>query len=174
MTGFDIVVLLIMGVAAVGGFMRGFVQEVLSLCALAAAIIAIRLLHTDVSIILYDYLESGSGASVLAFVLLLLIPYWSVKLIAKWAGKASRASLLGPVDRVLGFGFGAVKGIILVVMGFSIIVLAYDTIWGPEGRPEWITEARTYRLVNAGSTELVQLIEERRRQMQAQEEEGAV
>ena len=31
MTGFDIIVFLIVGVAAIGGFMRGFVQEVLSL-----------------------------------------------------------------------------------------------------------------------------------------------
>ena len=29
MTGFDIIVLIIVGVAAVGGFMRGFVQEIL-------------------------------------------------------------------------------------------------------------------------------------------------
>ncbi len=33
MTGFDFIVLVIVGVAAVGGFMRGFVQEVLSLAA---------------------------------------------------------------------------------------------------------------------------------------------
>ena len=30
MTGFDYIVLLIVGIAAAGGFMRGFLQEVLS------------------------------------------------------------------------------------------------------------------------------------------------
>lgn len=175
MTGFDIAVLVIVGVTAVGGFMRGFVQEVLSLAAWMLAIVAIRFLHTDLTAWLYDYIGSGSGAAVLAFALLLLVPYAAIKLIAGWAGKTSRKSVLGPVDRVLGFGFGAVKGVIIVVMGFSVLVLGYDTIWGSAGRPDWIKQARTYPFVNAGSAALVQLIDERRRHLQAEQgmEEGA-
>ena len=49
MTGFDIIVLLIVGVAAIGGFLRGFVQEVLSLLSWVLAIFAIRYLHTDLT-----------------------------------------------------------------------------------------------------------------------------
>lgn len=169
MTGFDIAVLLIVGVAAVGGFMRGFVQEVLSLAAWVLAVVAIRFLHTDLTAWLYGYIGTGSGAAVLAFALLLLVPYITIKLIAGWAGKTSRRSMLGPVDRVLGFGFGAVKGVIIVVMGFSVLVLGYDTIWGPAGRPDWIKGARTYQLVNAASAEMVQLIDERRRQLHAEQ-----
>ena len=70
---------------------------------------------------------------------------------------------------VLGFGFGAVKGVIIVVMGFSVLVLGYDTVWGPAGRPDWIKGARTYQLVNAASAEMVQLIDERRRQLHAEQ-----
>ena len=48
---------------------------------------------------------------VLAFVLLLLIPYAAMsRCIVGNAGERSRDSVLGPIDRVLGFGFGAVKG----------------------------------------------------------------
>ena len=60
-----------------------------------------------------------------------------------WLGKASRTSVLGPIDRVLGFGFGAVKGVIIVVLAFSVLVLGYDTVWGVGGRPDWITQARS-------------------------------
>ena len=66
MTGFDIIVLLIVGVAAVGGFMRGFVQEVLSLAAWVLAILAIYYLHTDLTALLYRYIGTPSGAAVLA------------------------------------------------------------------------------------------------------------
>lgn len=163
MTGFDITVFLIVGVAAIGGFMRGFVQEVLSLAAWGLAIFAIHYLHTDLTIIVQDYVGTASGAAILAFCLLLLIPYIAMKLIAKWAGRFTRASILGPIDRVLGFGFGTVKGVIVAVMAFSLLVLGYDTIWGPTGRPVWITTARTYPFVNASADQLVQLIEERRR-----------
>jgi membrane protein required for colicin V production len=175
MTGFDIIVLLIVGVAAAGGFMRGFVQEVLSLASWGLAIFAIRFLHTDLTAFLYGFVGTPSGAAVLAFVLLLLIPYAAMRLIAGWAGKATRSSFLGPFDRVLGFGFGAVKGAIIVVMAFSILVLGYDTVWGPSGRPAWMITARTYPFINASADELVQLIAERQRTIDEHEQgvEGA-
>lgn len=167
MTGFDIIVLIIIGVAAVGGFLRGFVQEVLSLASWILALLAIHYLHTDLTTWLFRYVGTPSGAAVLAFAFLLLIPYAAMKLIAGRLGEASRNSILGPVDRVLGFGFGAVKGGIIVVMAFSVLVLGYDTMWGITGRPAWITQARTYQAVNAGADALVQMIDSRRREIEA-------
>lgn len=162
MTGFDIIVLIIVGVAAIGGFMRGFVQEILSLAAWILAIFAIHYLHTPMTEWLLPYLKSESGAAVLGFALLLLIPYAAMKLIAGRLGETSRGSILGPIDRVIGFAFGAIKGGIVVVMAFSLLVLGYDTIWGITGRPDWIKSARTYQLVNASADELVQIINNRR------------
>ena len=174
MTGFDIIVLLIVGVAAVGGFMRGFVQEVLSLASWVLAVLAIRFLHTDLTAALFGFIGTPSGAAVLAFALLLLIPYAGMKLIAGRLGKATRNSILGPFDRVLGFGFGAVKGVIIMVMAFSVLVLGYDTIWGPSGRPAWLVTARTYPFINASAEAMVQLIDERRERLREEEEASGV
>lgn len=170
MTGFDIIVLIIVGVAAIGGFLRGLVQEVLSLAAWFLAIFAIHYLHTDLTVFLGEYIGTPTGSAVLAFALLLLIPYAAMKLIAGRFGEASRKSLLGPIDRMLGFGFGTIKGAIIVVAAFSLLVLGYDTIWGVAGRPSWITTARTYPAINAAAEELVQLIEERRARLRAEAE----
>jgi membrane protein required for colicin V production len=172
MTGFDIIVLLIVAVASVGGFLRGFVQEVLSLLSWVLAIFAIRFLHTDLTAILHGFVGTPSGAAVLAFAILLLIPYAAMRLIAARAGRASRNSILGPFDRVLGFGFGAVKGVIIVVMAFSMLVLGYDTVWGVAGRPVWITTARTYPFVNASADAMVQLIDERQRRLRGEAAEN--
>ncbi len=87
MTGFDIIVLLIVGVAAIGGFMRGFVQETLSLLGWGLAIFAIRYLHTDVTVFLFEYIGAPSVAAVIAFALLLVIPAAVMKLIAGRAGQ---------------------------------------------------------------------------------------
>jgi membrane protein required for colicin V production len=163
MTGFDIAVLIIVGLGAVTGFMRGFVQEVLALTAWVLALIAIHYLHSPLSASLEDILGTSSGAAVLAFALLLLVPYAIVKLLAKRLGEASRNSVLGPIDRLLGFGFGAVKGMVITVMAFSVLVLGYDTVWGAGGRPVWITQARAYPFVNAASEALVKMIAERRK-----------
>jgi membrane protein required for colicin V production len=169
MTGLDIIVLLVVGVAAVGGFMRGFVQEVLSLAAWILAIFAIRYLHTDLTEFLAGYISTATTAALLAFALLLLIPYAAMRLIAGRLGQATRNSVVGPFDRVLGFGFGAVKGVIMAVIAFSVLVLGYDTVWGPKGRPEWIVTARSYPFINAGSEAMVQLIEARRERLKQQD-----
>ena len=170
MTGFDLIVLLIVGVGAIGGFLRGFVQEVLSIAAWILTILAIHFMHTDLTAAILEFMGSPVTASILAFALLLLIPYAGMKLIARIAGRSTRKSALGPIDRVLGFGFGALKGVIIVVIGFSLLVLGYDTVWGSKGRPLWIAEARTYQLVDAGSRAMVQIIAERRARLQ---DEGA-
>ena len=164
MTGFDIAVLLLVGLGAVTGFMRGFVQEVLALAAWIFALVAIHYLHTPLSLALAPYIGTPSGASVLAFALLLLVPYAVVKLLGNRLGEASRNSVLGPIDRLLGFGFGAIKGIIIVVLGFSVLVLGYDTVWGAKGRPDWISLSRSYPFINAASDELVDMVGKRHRE----------
>ncbi|RYY33566.1 MAG: CvpA family protein [Sphingomonadales bacterium] len=162
MTGFDFIVLGIVAIAAIGGFMRGFVQEVLSIAAWILAAFAIRYLHTPLTMAVAGYMGYGVATSILAFALLLLIPYAAMKVIANNLGQASRSSPLGPIDRVLGFGFGGLKGVLVVVIGFSLLVLGYDTVWGIGGRPNWITMARSYPLVDSGSRSLVEIIAERR------------
>lgn len=162
MTGFDIAVLLLIGFGAVAGFMRGFVQETLALAAWVIALFAIHQAHTPFAKVLHEYVGTETGASVLAFALLLLVPFAIVKALSASFGRASRNSLLGPIDRLLGFGFGAVKGAIIVVLAFSVLVLGYDTVWGAAGRPEWITLSRSYPYVNTLSEKLVTMLAERR------------
>ena len=172
MTGFDIAVFLLVGLGAVTGFIRGFVEEVLALLAWIFSLICIHYLHSPLTAAIAPHIGTSSGSAVLAFAILLLIPYAAIKLIAKWLGNTSRNSVLGPIDRVLGFGFGAVKGVLIVVVAFSVLVLGYDTVWGPKGRPDWITQARSYRFIDASSAALVQQIAERRRaQIEANEAE---
>lgn len=167
MTGFDIIVLGIVGVAAIGGFLRGFVPEILSLATWILALFAIRNLHTPLFTALEPYVPTQTGAAIIAFVLLLLIPYAGMKLIAGRTETEARKALLGPVDRVIGFGFGAIKGAIIAVLAFAVLVLGYDEVWGYQGRPTWIATARTYPVVNASSEELVELIRERRARLTA-------
>lgn len=169
MTGFDIIVMLLVGVGAINGFLRGFVQEVIALGAWIFAVFAIRYLHTPATDLITPYIGTTSGAAVLAFALLLLVPYMVFKAAAKWAGAKSRNSVLGPIDRVIGFGFGAVKGMIIAVLAFSVLVLGYDTVWGIGGRPDWITLSRTYPFVNASSEEMVTMLAERRQEAAAAE-----
>lgn len=161
----DILIVFIVGVAAVGGFMRGLVQEVLSLASWIMAALAIHFLHPPLTDALLNFYSSQPATSLLAFGLLLLIPYAAMKVIIGTASGASEGAILGPIDQVLGFGFGAVKGALITIFAFSLLVMGFDDAWGYKGRPTWVTTARTYPAADAFSRQLVPMIAAKREQL---------
>jgi membrane protein required for colicin V production len=164
MTALDMIVLLLVGGAAVLGFTRGFVTETLSLGAWVVAIIAVKLLHGPVSEMLAGIVGTESGAAVLAFSLIFGIAIFGGRMAARAIGARSKQSALGSFDRVLGVGFGAVKGLIGASLIFLFVSLIYDTIYGGRSeRPAWMQESKTYPLLNASSRALVTFVEERRK-----------
>ncbi|MBA4045293.1 MAG: colicin V production protein [Erythrobacter sp.] len=161
----DILMVIIVGVAAIGGFMRGLVQEVLSLASWVMAALALHFLHPFLTEGLRGVYNAEPATPLLAFVLLLLIPYAAMKVIIGNASGASDGAILGPIDRVLGFGFGAVKGVLVAVFAFSLLVMGFDDAWGYKGRPTWVTTARTYTAAEAFSRQLVPMIGVKREQL---------
>lgn len=162
MTALDIFVLLTLGGAAMVGFVRGFAHEVLALIAWIVAIAALKLFHTPLTMKLTGVVGSASGAAVLAFALLFLPTYLGTRLFARAVGVRTRRSLLGPVDRVLGGGFGMLKGLIGATMVFLIANLAVDMVYGgTAARPDWMRKSRTYPLLNASGKAIVDWVQTR-------------
>ena len=163
MSALDIFVILLLGGGALIGFVRGFVHEVLSLLAWVASIVMLKLFHSQLSTGLVEFVGTAAGAAVLAFALLFVPTFVLVKLLARSLGGRTRRSLLGPVDRVLGAGFGMLKGLIGATLFFLLANLATDLVYGPEAeRPEWMTDSRTYPLLNASGRSIVDWVEARR------------
>jgi membrane protein required for colicin V production len=163
MTALDIIVLFLLGGGAVFGFMRGFVQEALSLIAWILIIAAVRVLHGPATAALSESVGTESGAAVLAFLAIVIVVYALGRWIAKSIGSKSRKSVLGPIDRVLGFGFGALKGLIFATLIFLLLVMGYETMFGAkEPRPEWMEKSRTYPLLNASGDAMSAFVREQR------------
>jgi len=168
MSALDIFVfLLIVGGAAIG-FVRGFVYEVVSLLAWIVAIAVLKLFHTQLTHGLTGVWGSTeASAAVLAFALLFIPVFVLVKILANSIGVRTRGSVLGPVDRVLGGGFGGIKGLIGATLFFLLANLATDMVYGPEAkRPEWMVKSRTYPLLNASGRAIVDWVEARRHKPQ--------
>ena len=164
MSALDIFVfLLIVGGAAIG-FVRGFVYEVMSLFAWIVGIAVLKLFHSQLSHGLDGVLGSTpAAAAVLAFALLFIPTFVLVKLLANSIGMRTRRSVLGPVDRVLGGGFGAIKGLIGATLFFLLANLGTDMVYGPQAdRPAWMTQSRTFPLLNASGRGIVDFVETRR------------
>ncbi|HEX8668485.1 MAG TPA: CvpA family protein [Allosphingosinicella sp.] len=163
MTALDVIVLLLVGWNLVRGAMRGFVCEVLSLAAWIVAIVFLRLLHGPVSGALEGAVGTRAGAAVLAFALVFGVTFLAGKLVARRVGGGVRRSVIGPLDRILGAGFGALKGLILATLLYLAANLVYDTIYGRVApRPEWMAQSRTYPLLYASGRAIVDFVEWRR------------
>lgn len=164
LTALDIIVLLaVLGSAALG-FKRGFVTEVLSLFAWIAVVAGLKLFHIALAQGLTGVVGTASGAAVLAFALIVGVTYFGGRMVARAIGARTRESILGPVDRALGFGFGALKGLILVSLLFLLAALVVDTTGGgPARRPAWMVDSRTYPLLNATSAGIGDFVDRRRR-----------
>jgi membrane protein required for colicin V production len=165
MTALDVFVfLLLIGGAAIG-FVRGFVHEVISLLAWVVAIAVLKLFHAQ----LWTGLENSFGSSpaaaaVLAFAILFIPSFVVVKLLARAiGGRTRRHAVLGPFDRVLGAGFGLLKGLLGATLFFLLANLATDMVYGPQAdRPGWMVKSRTYPLLNASGRAIVDWVETRR------------
>ena len=172
MTALDVITLLLVGGGLVLGAMRGFVGEMLALAAWVVGIAALKLLHTPVTGALEAPVGTWAGAAVLAFALIFGIVFVAGKLIARRVGGATRRSVVGPIDRVLGAGFGALKGLIVATLLYLAANLVYD-IWRGRSapRPGWMADSRTYPLLNASGRAILDFVEWRRGP--APEEEAA-
>lgn len=160
LTAFDVVVLLLILLFAVLGAARGLVQEVLTLAAWIAGVLALRFLFADAVPIAQRLTGTQTGGAVLAAALLFIAAFVAVRLVADRLGEVSRASVVGPVDRFLGFGFGAVKGLIIASLLFLLLSLSLDAIWGsgPE-RPRWLAESRTLPLVRVSTAAIIDAVD---------------
>ena len=163
LTALDILVIIAVVGSGVLGFMRGFVTEVLSLFAWVGIVIALKLFHAPLSAVLAPSVGTASGAGVLAFAIVAGLAYFGGRVVANALGSRTRTSILGPLDRAVGLGFGAAKGLIFVSLAFLLIVLVVDTMGGGRtARPAWMTTSRTYPILDATSAKIADFVDRRR------------
>jgi membrane protein required for colicin V production len=143
LAGFDWIVVLIVGIAAAFGLMRGFIAEVASLAAWVAGFIAVRLFYTPARAIF----ETASGSELIAAAAAVMGPFLIavllVKLIGSFLSNSAKGSVIGPVDRLLGLGFGLVKGFLAASLIFLLITLGIKIVPGDDSRPDWLARAKT-------------------------------
>jgi membrane protein required for colicin V production len=162
LTALDVIVLLLIVLGGMAGFARGFVTEVLSLLAWVAAFFAVRLLYPAGQKIAFHVTHTESGAAILAFAVIFLATFIAFRMVAAELGDRTRSSIIGPVDRVLGLGFGAFKGLLFGAVIWLVLGLGFDTIESDAPRPEWLTASRTAPLLTVTSKAMVDLVEKHR------------
>lgn len=141
LTGFDYVVILVVGLLALMGVMRGFTHEALSLSGWVAAILVVRFFHEPVTLWAEGVTGGKASAAILAFLGLFFGTVLVGRAIATAAGGMARRSMIGPLDRALGGGFGAAKGVILASVLFLLTGFATGVFSAERTSPAWLRES---------------------------------
>ena len=138
----DGVLLVIMLLSGVLAMIRGFVREVLSIGAWVVAAVAAYLLYDDVLPYVQGQISNEHIALAIAaggvFLVVLLVASFITMRISDYV----LDSRIGALDRTLGFAFGAVRGLVLVVVAmlfFNWFVSSNDD------QPRWIARPKPSR-----------------------------
>ena len=123
----DVIILIILVCGFISGFVKGVVKQAFSLGGLVAGLILGNLLCRPVASLLMNILKmSDKSATVIAFILILII----VPFIFTWIGgalsKLVKIVRLGFLDRLLGGVFGLIS--FIVFTGLVIKLLDYTKI----------------------------------------------
>jgi len=115
-TPLDAIVIVVILVSAILAMVRGFVREVLSVASWVAAAVVAYIFYDDLLPVVQPYFDSETvalivAAAIIFFVALIVFSYITMK-ISDWVID-SRA---GALDRLLGFVFGGVRGVLLLVI----------------------------------------------------------
>lgn len=116
MTLFDYGVFLIMAISLALGWWRGFVYELLSIAGWLLAYFAARLFSSEFSSFVPDVIATGAAKTMVAYgvifigtLMLSALASWLLSNVVRFIG-------LGWVNRLLGLGFGLVRGILIVLI----------------------------------------------------------
>ena len=159
-TGFDWVVLSLVGLLGVAGLVRGFTQEALSLAGWIIAIVVVRMFHQDATLWLAPRVGGDASGAIVAFLLLFFGTVLVGRLIAGAAGGFAKRSVLGPMDRVLGLGFGALKGLILSSVLFLLAQFSTGLFDPDQQLPDWLMESRTAPILSLSADAMVGWVRE--------------
>lgn len=112
----DIAILSIIAVSFLFGLWRGLVKEVLSLLTWIAALLVARIYSETLAPSLTGILDGETTRYVAAFAILFIVTMMLGTLLNHFIGKLLTITGLKFTDRLLGGGFGIVRGVIIVML----------------------------------------------------------
>lgn len=150
----DLGVIAIVLISAVLAMVRGFTREVLAIASWAAAAIAAIYFHPYLLPYVKPYIGKDAvalavSAAIIFFATLIIVSVVTVKI-----SDAILDSKVGPLDRSLGFVFGAVRGVLLCVIAFVF----FNWLVPQKAQPEWVKDARMRPMLQSTGDELIAML----------------
>ncbi|MBB4001009.1 CvpA family protein [Aurantimonas endophytica] len=138
LTLLDAILFAIMLVSALLAMVRGFSREVLSVVAWLVAAAAAFFFYRPLTPYVSEYIASDMVALAVSAALIFLLTLIVVSFITLRIADFIIDSRVGAIDRALGFVFGAIRGLLLVV-----VAMLFFNWLAPANQPQWIADSRS-------------------------------
>jgi membrane protein required for colicin V production len=151
---FDVIVISVLIVSALLSLFRGFLREFLSLGTWIGAGVITLYAFPDVAEWMKTHVQSPVAASGLASIGTFITAFLALAFFTRLLGKYLKTGAeAGSIDNILGFGFGLVRGGLLVVIAY----LAIGIMVPKDAPPEWLKTSLTAPYVSRGANWLAAL-----------------
>lgn len=107
---------------AIGGIIKGFIDNIFGKLALVLGIFIAILFYKNIAALLLKDIKFPFAANIIAFLLIFVVVFLIVKIIQMIVSKVFEWSILKSLDRTLGFFFGIVEGAVVI----CLIILLLD------------------------------------------------
>jgi membrane protein required for colicin V production len=147
-TLFDLIAVLILGVSALVGFVRGATREMMTVVAfILAVLISVFALRFSGPIFRHS-VHPDWLANTLAILVIFIAAYLIVRLLGGMLTRGiHKTQTLGTADRVIGVGFGLIRAMVLL----GVFYLAFTATTPTERVPHWISGAALYPLAGVSA-----------------------
>ena len=149
----DLALLAIVLVSALLSMVRGFTREILAIASWLAAAVAAYYFYPLVMPYLENYIQKDQIRQVVSVALVFFATLIVVSILTVRLSDAILDSKVGPLDRTLGFIFGAVRGFLLGVIAF----LFFNWLV-PKSQPEWVMNAKSRPMLQLVGEDLMALL----------------
>jgi uncharacterized membrane protein required for colicin V production len=150
----DCLIVLIIIVSAGYAGWRGFIWETLTIFAWVAASLGCIYFGPYIVPLTRSLVNPPWLASVLAYAAVFLAIFIPFAFISHRFSESVKSSPIGPLDRAAGVGFGVVRGLVIVGLGY----LAFTYFVPIRQHPRWVTEARLLPVVQSTADVLLTVV----------------
>lgn len=166
----DLVIIAVLILSALFAAWRGFTREVLSIGAWVGAAVIMFLAGPTAVQFAQAYVDNETIAKIAAYAAIFILGLIPLSYISFRIAEGVQDSAIGPVDRLLGFVFGAARGLVVLGIGYLVFV----SLVSEARMPDWFKEARLRPLMESSGKVIASLLPDREKTTKPGEEDAII